>query len=287
MLVLIFLQLSPPIKISVLCELLEEHPNCPFVKSILEGLHEGFWPCMDTTMDAFIQEQVDEEVWLGCFSLPFGPNLLAEMYSTPVRVVPKPNSTKLCLVVDHSAGDFSLNSIINLDDSSGVKLDGMHSLGLSLLQFCQECHIPQSRPTFHHIPTPSKPISGPHLISNSFPVLPPLSALHLSRISSTASLIHTTLSCPPYAHSIQQDIWTSPHLGFWTISTSSSGSPDLWTSDYQLWTYSHLLSDILCLSPFRHLWLSGFWLPFVPSCLLILVQVFISEFHLLMFCLTY
>jgi hypothetical protein len=60
------------------------------------------------------------------------------MYSTPVHVVTMPNSTKLHLVVDHSAGEFSLNSMINLDDTSGVKLDGMRSLSLSLLQFCQE-----------------------------------------------------------------------------------------------------------------------------------------------------
>lgn len=59
-------------------------------------------------------------------------------HSTPVHVVPKPNSTKLRLVVDHSAGEFSLNSMINLDDSFRVKLDGMGSLGLSLLQFRRE-----------------------------------------------------------------------------------------------------------------------------------------------------
>ncbi|KAG1723384.1 hypothetical protein EDD22DRAFT_745547, partial [Suillus occidentalis] len=140
-----------PVNIDKFRELLQEHPNRPFVESVLDGLHEGFWPCADTAMDgypltwdnsyrplkneehrAFVQEQVDEEVRLGRFSPPFGPDLLAGMYSTPVHVVPKPNSTKLRLVVDHSAGEFSLNSMINLDDSSGVKLDGMRSLGLSL-----------------------------------------------------------------------------------------------------------------------------------------------------------
>jgi len=146
-----------PINIDIFRELLQDHPNRLFVDSILRGLSEGFWPCADTAMDgypltwdnsfrplkneehqAFVQQQVDEEVRLGRFSHPFGPDLLGGMYSTPVHVVPKPNSSKLRLVVDHSAGEFSLNSMINLDDSSGVKLDGMRSLGLSLLQFRRE-----------------------------------------------------------------------------------------------------------------------------------------------------
>jgi hypothetical protein len=146
-----------PINITVFRELLQNHPNCAFVESILKGLSEGFWPCADTALDgypltwdnsyrplkneehlAFVQEQVDVEVQLGRFSHSFGLDLLGGMYSTPIHVVPKPNSTKLRLVVDHSAGEFSLNSMIDLDDSSGIKLDGMCSLGLSLLQFRRE-----------------------------------------------------------------------------------------------------------------------------------------------------
>ncbi|KAJ8582271.1 hypothetical protein M405DRAFT_921680, partial [Rhizopogon salebrosus TDB-379] len=117
-------------------------------------LREGFWPCADTSKDgypltwdfshrplaneehrAFVQGQVDEEVRLNHFSAPFGPDLLPGMYSTPIHVVPKPHSTKLRLIVDHSAGAYSLNSMIDLSDTSGIKLDGMQSLGLSLLQF--------------------------------------------------------------------------------------------------------------------------------------------------------
>jgi hypothetical protein len=146
-----------PINIDIFCELLQDHLNRLFIDSILRGLSEGFWPCADTAMDgypltwdnsfrplkneeyqAFVQQQVDEEVRLGRFAHPFGPDLLGGMYSTPVHVILKPNSSKLHLVVDHSAGEFSLNSMINLDDSSGVKLDGMRSLGLSLLQFHRE-----------------------------------------------------------------------------------------------------------------------------------------------------
>ncbi|KAG1861379.1 hypothetical protein C8R48DRAFT_774130 [Suillus tomentosus] len=126
-----------PVNIDTFQELLRDHPNHTFVESILEGLREGFWPCADTAIDgypktwdnshrplkneehqAFVQKQVDEEVRLSCFSPPFGPELLPGMYSTPVHVVLKPNSTKLHLVVDHSAGEFSLNSMINLDNTS-------------------------------------------------------------------------------------------------------------------------------------------------------------------------
>ncbi|KAG1827039.1 uncharacterized protein BJ212DRAFT_1474230 [Suillus subaureus] len=137
-----------PIKINTFRELLWEHPNHPFTGFILHGLREGVWHGTDTAMDsgypltwdnsyqplksekhrAFVQEQVDEEVRIGYFSLPFGPELLASVYSsTAVHVVPKHNSPKLCLVIDHSAREISLNSMINLDDLSGVKLRGCTS----------------------------------------------------------------------------------------------------------------------------------------------------------------
>jgi hypothetical protein len=143
-----------PINVSAFEDLLRDHPNRPFVVSVLRGLREGFWPGADTSKDgypltwdfshrplaneehiAFVQGQVDEEVRLHRFSPPFGPDLLPGMYSTPIHVVPKPHSTKLRLIVDHSTGSYSLNSMIDLSDTTGVKLDGMRSLGLSLLQF--------------------------------------------------------------------------------------------------------------------------------------------------------
>jgi hypothetical protein len=143
-----------PINVSAFEDLLQDHPNQPFVVSVLRGLREGFWPGTDTSKDgypltwdfshrplaneehiAFVQGQVDEEVHLSQFSLPFGPDLLPGMYSTPIHVVPKPHSMKLRLIMDHSAGSYLLNSMIDLSDTTGVKLDGMRSLGLSLLQF--------------------------------------------------------------------------------------------------------------------------------------------------------
>jgi hypothetical protein len=55
-----------------------------------------------------------------------------------MHTVPKPNSDKLCLVVDHTAGKYSLNSMIDRNTIKGTKLDGLHSLGASLLHFWQQ-----------------------------------------------------------------------------------------------------------------------------------------------------
>ena len=57
------------------------------------------------------------------------------MYSVPVHAVPKPRSEKLCMVVDHSAGSPSLNDMITRDAIASTKMDGMRSLGASLLEY--------------------------------------------------------------------------------------------------------------------------------------------------------
>ena len=38
------------------------------------------------------------------------------MYSLPVHIIPKPDSDMMCLVVDHSSGDFSPNLMIMWED---------------------------------------------------------------------------------------------------------------------------------------------------------------------------
>ncbi|KAJ8591092.1 hypothetical protein M405DRAFT_735681, partial [Rhizopogon salebrosus TDB-379] len=141
-----------PIDVDRFERLLEDHPNPAFVALVCRALREGFWPWADTSDESypsindnsmltsdktdvqmqFITEQVAEEVRMGRFSASFGTELLPGMYSVPVHAVPKPHSDKLRLVVDHSAGDYSLNSMIDSDDIRGTKLDGIHSLGASL-----------------------------------------------------------------------------------------------------------------------------------------------------------
>ena len=141
-----------PIKIDVFETFLSAHPNQPFVRSVCLGLREGFWPWADTlradlpvTLDesrpmptaedrcAFIRSQCILEQEKGRFSNTFGPDLLPGMYSMPVHVVPKPNSDDLRLVTDHSAGIYSLNSLIDHSLVTGYPLDNLRHLGEVLL----------------------------------------------------------------------------------------------------------------------------------------------------------
>lgn len=143
------------IKVDHFQDLLKNHPNQPFVQSMCRTLHKGFWPWADTSdknypsindnlmqtcskskeQEKFIEEQLNEEVRLGQVSESFGTQLLPGMYSIPMHMVPKPNLDKLCLVIDYTAGEYSLNSMIDSDDIKETKLDGLYSLGTSLLEF--------------------------------------------------------------------------------------------------------------------------------------------------------
>ena len=57
------------------------------------------------------------------------------MYSTPVHAVPKPRSEKLRLVNDHSAGAYSLNSMIAREEVGGAKMDTIANLVDALLRY--------------------------------------------------------------------------------------------------------------------------------------------------------
>jgi hypothetical protein len=137
-----------PINVTRFRELLASHPNPLFVDSVCTGLRSGFWPWATTLRDgypstydgarptpadpkkaAFIRDQRDVEIAKGRFSLPFGPDLLPGMYCMPVHAVPKPNSSDLRMVTDHSAGPFSLNSMVDHDLVTGYPLDNMTHMG--------------------------------------------------------------------------------------------------------------------------------------------------------------
>src|ERR1700692_1848598 len=68
---------------------------------------------------------------IGCVSM-----LLPGMNVVPIHMVPKPPDDKLHLVVDHSAGSYSINFMIDHQSIAGVKLDGIKSLGDSIRVFC-------------------------------------------------------------------------------------------------------------------------------------------------------
>ncbi|KAH9950547.1 hypothetical protein B0H21DRAFT_674457, partial [Amylocystis lapponica] len=144
-------QIVTPIDVEEFEFLLGNHPNQPFVQSVLRGLREGFWPWAEMpgerypdTWDAskpppadpreaqFLRDQRDEEVSLGRFSPSFGTKLLPGMYSMPIHAVPKPRSDKLRLVTNHSAGEYSLNSMISHEAIAGVVLDSIPALGQML-----------------------------------------------------------------------------------------------------------------------------------------------------------
>jgi hypothetical protein len=143
-----------PINVNRFEELLETHPNTPFVHSVCISIREGFWPCAKTqqieypaTWDfsdrplktereaAFLRDQRDLEISAARYSEGFGTDLLPGMYSTPVHAVPKPRSEKLRLVNDHSAGPYSLNSMIAREDVVGAKMDSISDLIGALLEY--------------------------------------------------------------------------------------------------------------------------------------------------------
>ena len=123
----------------------------------MKGLHKGFWPWANThfreyhdTLDEslgdpkgqkeskFICAQHDKEIEAGHFSESFGEKLLPGMYSMPIHAVPKPHSSDLRLVTNHSTGAFSLNSMIKREDICGYPLDNMTHLGEMLLKKREE-----------------------------------------------------------------------------------------------------------------------------------------------------
>ena len=144
---------STPINVDRFQHLLRNHPNPLFVQSVCEGLHDGFWPWADTLMDGyptthnasnslpstdreatFLCEQVHTEETKGQLSAPFHGDLLPGMYSMPIHAVPKTlHSTELRMVTNHSAGPFSLNSMIPRCDIMAYPLDNMKHLGEVLM----------------------------------------------------------------------------------------------------------------------------------------------------------
>ena len=120
-----------PINVDLFEYYLSHHPNRPFVESVCKGLRFGFWPNADTsspdlplTWDnsdrytiepqhvSTVLNDINSELAAHHYSPNFGPNLLPGMFSMPLFVIPKPNTDKWRVVLDHSAEPFSLNSTI-------------------------------------------------------------------------------------------------------------------------------------------------------------------------------
>ena len=141
-----------PVNIERFRDLLSDHPNQPFVKSVCEGLKYGFWPWADIwkpdypeTLDLslsvetdakrekFFLEQAEIELAKDHYSASVGSTLLPGMYCMPIYAVPKPHSDKLRLVNDHSASRFSLNSMIDHDHVTSFPMDNLAQFGEHLI----------------------------------------------------------------------------------------------------------------------------------------------------------
>ena len=141
-----------PVNVDVFEAYLESHPNQAFVKSVCNGLREGFWPWAevpkpgypdtndeskpaptDVKKAEFLRAQRDVELAKDRFSPPLAHGLLPGMYCMPIYAVPKPRSSDLRLVTDQSYGKYSLNSMINHDKVTGYPLDNMVHFGEMLM----------------------------------------------------------------------------------------------------------------------------------------------------------
>lgn len=132
-----------PIDITKFEAYLVDHPNQLFVRSVVNGLRQGFWPFAkkvhDLTVNCpspspknadhrkFLQEYVKKEIGAERFSRSFD-RLLPGMTCMPVHVK---CGKKLRLIQDHSAGMHSLNSLIDEGDRT-VQYDGIRTLGVAL-----------------------------------------------------------------------------------------------------------------------------------------------------------
>ncbi|KAF6741799.1 hypothetical protein DFP72DRAFT_758594, partial [Ephemerocybe angulata] len=135
-----------PVNIKRLQELTSTHPNPAFVRSILQGLEDGFWPwatypedhpstyetqCPAPTTTEhrdFLLSQRDIEQSKGRYSEGF-KQLLRGMRNTPTFAVPKDGGLDLRMVTNHSKEPFSQNSMVDKLAIGKVPLDGMKVFG--------------------------------------------------------------------------------------------------------------------------------------------------------------
>ncbi|EGG09524.1 uncharacterized protein MELLADRAFT_95985 [Melampsora larici-populina 98AG31] len=131
-------QINCSINVKNLQSLLKNHPNKPFVDSIIVGLTDGFWPISSLPSDDTVfnknhatgpeAEEVltktrDKEVKLNRFSLPFY-TLLPGMKVSPLCLATNPTSGKVCMCTNMSFANPSPNDLIEKEDIQ-IDLDGI------------------------------------------------------------------------------------------------------------------------------------------------------------------
>ncbi len=141
-----------PIHSKELQTMLRSHPNREFVKSLIDGFKNGFWPGAntsrmnssrptdldpaarrprDTEQVSFLRKQLEHEISKDRYSTSFGAELLPGMTCTPIFTKPKPGPKKFRLINNHSAGESSLNSLIP-SSAAYVQVDTLTHLATSL-----------------------------------------------------------------------------------------------------------------------------------------------------------
>ncbi|EGF98364.1 uncharacterized protein MELLADRAFT_95712 [Melampsora larici-populina 98AG31] len=124
-----FFVLTSPIDVNMFEFLLRDHPNRPFVESVVQGLREGFWPMADLPSEkvSFVKNHqvcnqapdlltkaCKEEVEAGRYSEGFH-TLLPGMKVSPLLLVAKKGSSNMRVCTDMSYGKPSLNDHIIKD----------------------------------------------------------------------------------------------------------------------------------------------------------------------------
>lgn len=96
--------------------------------------HEDCGPPRDSNRANFIRVQRDEEITKGHYLSLIGKEMLPGMYCTPIHAVPKSDTPgDYWLVNDQSAGNYSLNSMVDNNQIQGFPLDNMWHVGKLLL----------------------------------------------------------------------------------------------------------------------------------------------------------
>ena len=112
------IKVKTPFNVNKFELLLTDHPNQPFVKSVMKGLHEGFWPFDKGEWKVELEEVIpsydcdpndaeaicaycDWEITAGCWSASLeNTDLLPRIKVSPMFVVWQ--NEKPCVVTDHS-----------------------------------------------------------------------------------------------------------------------------------------------------------------------------------------
>ena len=135
------IKVETPFHVGRLRSLLSDHPNRPFIESVLWGLENGFWPLddgdWDPDLDLFpgnysmedpdldaVRAFRDREVGACRWSFPLDPHLAPCMTISPMFVVWQ--NEKARVVTDHSAS--RLNDGIPCSEAR-VRYDDMHDFG--------------------------------------------------------------------------------------------------------------------------------------------------------------